>query len=472
MASATAPLDLIGLRRAISGEARSRLRDALRRLLKFQETLRGWPARIEAPSATPIVAVYDHGNLVGCAVHRPRASGGQRVARAFLATSGSSVAAWADPAVEVHYARRFRWVQDPDSIEVGSEGVALVGPSGPVLLMPQVARDFGVDARGFLELLEKKADGAVQDGRLAAWTTERVVARRSDVEEQSARARRATGATSVDYGAAWLARLVGGDGAVAFAIDPRRRIIQSRGELYHARSAFVIRALALHGGYRAHVRRARRFLAREIAAALRGERVEDWPSGEAAIAGTVAVAVHAGVDAREPLLRLARSDGLRSNAWHAAQVCMALGKSAPAELWATCVGDLRAAPFAPWTALAAKEVGDDAGYREAAASIARCNRRAPPHVGGANVTSVPESGLTAVAAHALIGSEHTLERDLAIAFVRARQLLPYEVPAPLDPTLALGGFSATPVNDLLRGDIVAHGLSLLRESDASVSDVR
>ena len=49
----------------------------------------------------------------------------------------------------------------------------------------------------------------------------------------------------------------------------------------------------------------------------------------------------------------------------------------------------------------------------------------------------------------------------ALAFVTARQLLPGHIPAALDPTLALGGFSGTPVDDTLRADIAGHALLAL-----------
>jgi hypothetical protein len=143
-------------------------------------------------------------------------------------------------------------------------------------------------------------------------------------------------------------------------------------------------------------------------------------------------------------------------------VALGLGRATPRALWETCIADLARAPFAPWTALAAIQVGDEAGYRKAADAVAGCLANAPPHEGGARITPVPECGLTAVAAHALLDSKpHTPLVERALAFVRARQLLPGTIPASLDPTLALGGFSATPVNDLLRGDIVGHALSML-----------
>jgi hypothetical protein len=465
MASETAPLGLVGLARPLPSRERTLLREDLRRLIRFHRTLSAWPRIARAPDATPIVAVYEKGTLAGCAMSRAPQSGAERLRRAFLAASASAPPA-ADPpelAVEVTYALRMRWVEAPESVEVGTEGIAFVrGSLGPVLLMPQVARDLGVDDRGFLALLHEKAQHVPDGSRLAAWTTDRVVGRRGRTEEASQRLAAKQGATETDYAAAWLARLVDEDGAVAFAIDPRRRILQPRGELHHARSAIAIESLARHGGHEAEVARARRRLARDIEVALGSGRVDAWPASRAAVAGTLALATWAGVDLRPHLRRFATDPELAAETWHAAQVALALGSETPERLWSACIADLDRAPFAPWTALAARAVGDEAGYRKAASRLAGCIRPAAPHEGGADVTRVPECGLTAVAAHALLFSpEHQPLADRALSFVRARQLLPGRIPAALDPTLSLGAFSATPVDDVLRADIVGHALSAL-----------
>ena len=468
MASETTPLDLIGLAKPLSERERGKLRENLRRLLRFHSSLTRFPRIAHAPLASPIVAIYGNGRMHGCALSRLDASGSKRLVRAFLAASGNVGLSRdeADLSAEVNYARKFRWVEDPASIEVGSEGVALVGSEpGPVLLMPQVARDWGVDASGLIALLSEKAGQRVQGARLAAWTTDRVVGRLTSEEDESSAAAAKTEATEADYAAAWLARLVQADGSMVFAIDPVRRILQPTGELHHARAAVAIEALAKHGGYASEVRRARRALDRDIERALAGGAVEGWPLEKEKAAGTLALAVWAGVDVRAILRKWVEDDFLVSHPWQAAQVALALGRETPRTLWNACLADLGRTSFAPWTALAAKSVGDEVGYRRAAAALTSSIATTRPHEGGVNVTRVPECGLTAVAAHALVGAkEHRDVAKKAIRFVRRRQLLPGSIPAAVDPGLALGGFSATPVNDLLRGDIVGHALSLLLEA--------
>jgi len=468
MASETAPLDLTGLARPLSERERGKLRENLRRLLRFHSSLTRFPHIAQAPPASPIVAIYGSGRMVGCALSRLDASGSKRLVRAFLAASGNVGLSReeANLSLEVNYARTFRWVDDPASIEVGREGIALVGAeTGPVLLMPQVARDWGADAPGFVALLHEKAGRRIDGARLAAWTTDRIVGRLTMEEDASAEAAEETGATDADYAAAWLARLVQADGSMVFAIDPVRRILQPTGELHHARAAIAIEALAKHGGYASEVRRARRALGRDIERALTGGVGPGWPIEKERVAGTLALSAWAGVDVRAILRKWVEDDFLVAHPWQAAQVALALGRETPKSLWKACLADIARAPFAPWTALAAKSVGDEVGYRKAAAAIAGSIATTRPHEGGVRVTPVPECGLTAVAAHALTGAkEHRDVAKKAIRFVKQRQLLPGSIPAAVDPGLALGGFSATPVNDLLRGDIVGHALSLLLEA--------
>jgi hypothetical protein len=469
MAREAADLGIERLARDLLPPERARIARDLSARLAWLRALGAWPrllAMPEALGATPIVAVYAGGALLGCSMAKERGKGGERLARAFL---GAAFAGWAKApegaklAAEVAYARRARFVEDAASIEVGTEGVAWIRPGGgAVLLLPQVARDHRVDGEGFLAMLRAKAGAEVPGERLAAWTVERVVGRTDDTEAASARAAQHEGAGPEDYAAAWLARLVGPGGEVAFAIDPRARVLQPRGELYHARSAVAIEALAAHGGHGAAVARARRWLSREIARALGGARVEGFPEDVAAVSGTLALAHLAGVDLRAPLLRFAERVELRAAPWHAAQVALALGRDAPDALWAACVADLGPRPFAPWTVMAARARGDMGALREAAAKLSGCLRARRPHAGGAAVTRVPETALTAVAAHALLGLPgHRADARRALDFVRARQLLPGRIPAALDPALALGGFSASPVLDLLRGDITGHALLAL-----------
>jgi hypothetical protein len=99
------------------------------------------------------------------------------------------------------------------------------------------------------------------------------------------------------------------------------------------RRAKLVRALDVHGGHARVVARARAWLAREVAAAMRGDPVEGWPNDFAMVAGTLALAAMAGVDVGRNLAAVARADALRASAWHAAQVVAVLGTRAPEALW-------------------------------------------------------------------------------------------------------------------------------------------
>jgi len=461
-------LDLEPLTRDLSQRERADVRTGLLGLLRFHRTLRRFPD-LRAPRASPIVALYDGGALRGCSLWRGGGPGGPRIARAFLGAA-AAVDADATLAAQAFFPRTVRWMSDPTDLEVGTEGIALVRRGiAPVLLMPQVARDHGVDAAGMLALLASKAGleaGFPHGARFAAWTVDTVVARTDDVEAASARAATRTRADASDYAAAWLARMIDARGRVAFAIDARTRTLQRTGALWHARSAIAIEALAAHGAHSGHggaVTRARRWLGGELERALRGDRVEAWPDDPASVLGTLALACLAGVRVHDRLRALVSRwralAGSPAWPWHAGQVACALGRDTPDDLWAWCIDDLARHPFAPYTALAARARGDEPAYRRAAAAVATFVRRAAPHRGGISATPLPETALTAVAAHALAGSRpHRAAHADALAFVQARQLLPDRIPAPLDPALALGGFAATPVDDVLRADIAGHAL--------------
>ena len=455
-------LDLEPLSRDLSPRGRAELRDDLAALLRFHARLGRFP-RVRGPRATPIVAVYAGGELRGCAVWRGGGTGGERLARAFLSAAGSLPGELALSA-QVFYARDVRWLRDPADLEVGREGIAAIQRGEPpVLLMPQVARDHGVDGEGLAALLADKAGELDRAARFVAWTVDSVTARTDDVEAVSARAAARTGAGELDYAAAWLARMIDARGRVAFAIDARNRVLQPSGPLWHARSAIALEALAAHGGHAAAVARGRRWLAGAIEDGFAGTRVEAWPEDRATAIGTLALACLAGVRATDRLRSLVADwrSLARSPAWpwHAGQVACALGRDTPPALWAWCVADLARHPFAPYTALAARGIGDERALRLATTALVPFIRRTSPFRGGAAATRMPETALTAVAAHALAGTRQAAD---ALAFVRARQLLPGRIPAALDPALALGAFAATPVDDLLRADITGHALLALR----------
>jgi len=91
--------------------------------------------------------------------------------------------------------------------------------------------------------------------------------------------------------------------------------------------------------------------------------------------------------------------------------------------------------------------------------LTRAIRIADPHRGGVGVTRVPETALTAITVEALLGTRDTDARraiKLGREFLTRMQLVPGRIPAALDPELAMGAFPASPIVDLLRGDIVAH----------------
>ncbi|MFO0610955.1 MAG: hypothetical protein U0414_00105 [Polyangiaceae bacterium] len=469
MEGAPPNLGLTLLGRALEPRERARLVTVGERLLEFHRRLSAFPSAKSAPVASPVVALYREGKMLNCALSRAGGSGAHRLKRAFLASSGP-VGQNGEPVatdLEITYGRAARWLEDPADVAVGEEGLALIRDDDvPVLLMPSVAREWSADPPAFLELLRSKA-GSLR-GRLAAWSAERIVARVSRVERDSlARAGGDGDAIQADYAAAWLARMVGADGAVTFALDPRRRILQPSGELHHARSAVAIEALARVDGYEREVRRARAWLAREIRFGLAGDDVPEWPRDPARVAGTLALAACAGVHFTDELIALAERPEVISNAWHAAQVALALGPRAPDALLRACADDRPKQPFAPWTVLAARALGDRALAARAAERLAASVRLSAPHVGGAGPQRVPETGLTAVAAHALAGGPHEEAHEAALAFVRRRHLLPRQIPAILDPRLALGGFSATPVDDTLRADIAGHALLALLAADAA-----
>src|SRR3569833_1359838 len=149
-------LALAPLSRALSPRGRAALRDDLAALLRWHARLGRCP-RVRGPRATPIGAVYAGGELRGCAVWRGGGVHGERLARAFLSAAGSLPGELALSA-QVFYARDVRWLRDPADLEVGREGIAAIQRGEPpVLLMPQVARDHGVDGERLAALLADKA---------------------------------------------------------------------------------------------------------------------------------------------------------------------------------------------------------------------------------------------------------------------------------------------------------------------------
>ena len=328
----------------------------------------------------------------------------------------------------------------------------------PVNLLPQVARDNGLEPQRFLEVLGQKAGlgGArFQGSHLFRFRTEDVAARQH----------RAAGAFGdpIEEARDWLARLVAPDGRIEFAIDPRSRERVRSGIMRHGRVAVALRALAGSKRHAREIKRAARWLEREIAQALRGDPVEGWPEHPAVVAGTLALASQAGIDLAEPLSQFAAKSELTTNAWHAAQMVCVLGKRSPPQLVRACVADLDQRPWAPWTLLAARELGDAKLMARCQRPIVEALRSQAPHLGGASVTNVPETALTAISIEALAGLR-SKEAKSAVArgkdFLRRWQLRS-SVSASLDPVLCRGAFPASPVASLLRCDITGHAVLAL-----------
>ncbi len=421
------------------------MRTYLRALLRWHASLDRWPRPPRAPDATPFVTLYAGGRIRGC-FGVAEGTPGERIARAFLRAAADErfggVAAVERGALvaSVSYARGALTVSGEEAFEAlepGTHGAVLV-PDGasPTFLLPQVARDGGLDARAFLSVLSQKAglgaDGW-RDATMVLFEAE-TVGSRDVVEPLRARDR-------ADAAAAWLARRIARDGSVSFAVDPRTGARTDRGPMFHGRACTLVQALAAHpaASSRAATARARRFLTREIAEGLSGRPPRSWPEDPAQLGGTLALAVLGGIDVRADLVALAQhSDCAAGSPWHAAQIALALGADTPARVWRTAVTALDTQPFAPWTLLAAR------GRSDSAQVVARCEaalsaalREGGPHAGGAMVTPIPETALTAIAVEALAPLGRASSRARAAVtrgrgFLRRWQLVPGRIPAALD----------------------------------------
>jgi AMMECR1 domain-containing protein len=459
----------VPLARPLSAAQRAALRVHARNLLAWQRSLTGWPKAIAAPDATPFVTIYAGGVLRGC-FGSFEGNPGERVTRAFLravedSRYGTIQAAERDGLVMVvSYVRSIRPLDPetaPHEIAVGQEGIGMTKAGrAPAILLPSVARDRRAGPADMLALLAKKCGVPDwRDARLFAVTTDEVVVRPGDRNDHRAPADPRTEA------AAWLARLVGEDGAIAFAVDARRRQLLATGPMHHGRAASVVRALREHGGYGPVVERAARWLEERIRSGIEGKPVEGWPQDRAMVGGTLALAAMASLSVDTALREAARSQALRRSAWHAAQVVAALGRDAPEWLWRSCVSDLAGRPWAPWTLVAARARGDADVVESASRAVVDSLRESAPHAGGCGVVEVPETAVTALAVEALEGLPDPAARravDRGRAFLRERQLVVPHVPAELDTDLASGAFAASPVVvDLLRCDVVGHAFSAL-----------
>lgn len=451
---------LRGVAGAPNAVQRARLGASLRAVIAWHETLERWPAPVTgAPDATAFASVYVGGALRGC-FGVDEGSRGERVARALLRAlhdgrfGGVSSGEHAAAVAMLSYAHSIAPLEVAgagDVVEAGRHGLLFVhGDGRATILLPQVARDLRVGARGLLDALAHKAGvSALDGGRLFTFET-------FDVSSRTpcrARAPRAAGAL-------FLGRLVGEDGHVDFAMDPRTGARQRTGEMQHGRAAIVVRALAA-SGRKTSAARGRRRLERDVEEALRGRPPEGWPSDPDVVLGTLALAIAAGIDVRDELVTHAERASPSPSPWHAAQAVVALGARAPGRLYERCVADLDARPWAPWTALAAQTLGDVATAARCGEVLVRSVRGRPPYEGGVGFRDVPELALTALVMEALAGTRGARSKraaSLALGFLSAWQIAPSAPRGPVDPACASGGFPLSPVVDTLRGDVTAHAL--------------
>jgi AMMECR1 domain-containing protein len=457
----------VALARPLSREQRRRIRSHVSDLLEWQTTLARWPAPAWGPDAMPFVTLYAAGVLrgcFGCAEGPPN----ERLTRAFLRALEDSryglvrAGERRDLAAVVSYPVAPRPV-DPDrvaaEVEAGAEGLGAIADGClQAMLLPHSAHDLQAGPREFLSHLARKA-GSNDWTRttVIAFRTQDVVVRRGEPGP------RADAAAPKARAAAWLDRLVARDGAVAFAVDARRRHRSASGPMHHGRAAVALRALRTQASHERSARRAARWLDGEIRRALGGHAVEAWPDDPAMRAGTLALAVMAGLDFTRELAAIC-NEGLSVSPWYAAQAVTALGDLAPEPLWSACVRDLENRPWAPWTLLAASARHDAEVMRRTSQVLMASLRDEPPHRGGCSTTEVPETALTALVVEALSGIDDPQARAAVgrgRRFLRRLQLVGERIPAALEPGLAEGAFPASPVVDLGRCDVVGHALLAL-----------
>jgi AMMECR1 domain-containing protein len=470
---AAGPTGFIALARPPDARQRRALRAELERLLAWQRALRRWPTPRAGLAATPFVSLYARGRMFGCfgSLEGPPA---ERLARAFLraledmrfgglhAEARGDLAAQASYPLRVVAVPRAEAFASPRDFELGTHGVALALADGrSSIVLPFVARESRLDARGLIDLALRKAGAEPDEKTARSWLFETCdVATGRDRDDPGEEDRLAAAA-------AWLAGLVGDDGAVAFAIDPRSGARFGVGDvMHHGRAAVVIAALARRGEHAALVRRARARLERDVRAALAGKSIAGWPAEPAIVAGTLALARLAGarVDAELEAFARAHRAALIKVAWHAAQVVCALGVRADAGLIKACARDLERSPWAPWTVLAARACGDAELLARAEPTLVASIRADAPHRGGAGVTPVPEIALTAIVVEALAPSRAPAARRAVArgqAFLRSWQLVGERLGAAYDLAAARGAFPISPAFDALRCDVTAHALLAL-----------
>lgn len=415
----------------------------------------------DAP-ATAFVSLYERGRVIGCVGHAdPRhALEASRHDPRF----GGARMPDAAPTAVLSFLVRGRTIpvgRVVDQLALGDEGLVALDAAGAVraVLLPEAAADTQRDAAAMLRALLEKAGahGEHEIPRVVLVRTERFVRRAEGRPPRPAR-------NLVDGVARWLASRVDADGSVAHGIDARSGRVHRTGPFHLGRAAVAVEALAAHGRHASVVRRARAWLRASLLDAL-DQGGEGLPRTPAERAATLALAVRAGVDVRDALETLARREAcaVASAPWHAAQVVATLGLRAPEEIRDAALGVVDAGTFAPWSVLAAEAVADRARARRARAVVARAVPSRGPHAGGVRPNGVPEVALTALAVEVLAATPATrAAASRGVAFLASQAYArDADVPAALDPALALGAFPLAPHADFLRVDASAHALLAL-----------
>jgi hypothetical protein len=452
------------LRGPLRPAQRAAIAGTVARLLRWDRTLADWPQTTrDLPGATPFVSLYVGGRLAGCYGHR-LGDPFTRLARAFLAALGDRRGGELPArAAQVSYLRDLRPVSAQalaGEIEPGVTGIGVCRQDGrATILLPQVARDRGLDGAALVALLARKAELGTEAHESHAWfafDTDEIVVRESSVGPAPA--------SATDGAADWLASLVADDGQVTFAVDARSGARTTIGPLHHGRAAVLVRALSLQGRHRVIAGRARRWLASAIARGP-GAGEPGWPAEPDRVAATLALAVLADLPVQVELRQFIDAHPeLARSPWHAAQCVAALGPDAPDPLWKSCLDDLAVRPWAPWTALAARARDDRQTLARAVPPLIEALADGRPHTGGARVTAIPEIALTAIGIEALAGLPSPAARAACARgrrFLRRWQITGDRAAGPIDPGVALGAFPASPVSYHLRSDITAHALLAL-----------
>jgi AMMECR1 domain-containing protein len=436
----------------------------------WQRDLRAWPRLGVAPDADPFVSIYASGVLRGC-YGSSEGPPGERIARAFLLAASDARFPLVtsqerrDVVAQLSYpirARRCAPAELIPAIEIGTHGLAVALADGRcTAVLPDVACQHGLTASRFVAAARAKLglpEGEPSDAETYfTFDTEVVSSERRSTRSE---------ADACTLGLDWLRRQVEADGSIRFGVNARGGEPLPRGTMFHGRAATVIEALAISDRAPAVVRRARAWLSREVADALNGQRTTDWPQTVPQVAGTLALAIRAGVDVCERLTGLARSTPeLAASPWHAAQVVAALGPVAPKELWQACVRDLDRNDVVPWTLLAARRFGDHGVQAECERRLVRAIRSAAPHRGAVYGAHVPEIALTAMCVTALRDSREPAARAAVgrgRAFLTRWQYRSDNAPVYVDPHTAIGAFPLSPVHHVLRSDVTAHAALALR----------